>query len=120
MNLPLAKLRAGAGRPTVGPLLAVFVLGVLASGLVLGAPPAADPSARPATALDCQSLLHQFDVAWAAHRDSPHAAEARQSRDAGEGNCAQHHFADGVHQLRRALHDIGLKPVKIVTAPVAH
>jgi hypothetical protein len=24
------------------------------------------------------------------------------------------HYADGVHHLRRALHDIGLKPVKRV------
>ena len=120
MNLPLDKLRAGAGRPAGGPLVALLVLGILTSGLVLGAAPVTDPSGRPATALDCQSLLHQFDVAWAAHRDSAHAAEARHSRDAGEASCAQHHYSDGVHLIRRALHDIGLKPVKIVAAPAPH
>ena len=120
MYLSLAKFRAGGGRPAGGPLAVALLVGVLASGLVLGAVPGADPAARPATAADCQSLLHQFDVAWAAHRDSTHAAEARRSRDAGEASCTQHHYADGVHLLRRALHDIGLKPVKIVTAPAAH
>ena len=100
--------------------MALLVLGILTSGLVLGAAPVTDPSGRPATALDCQSLLHQFDVAWAAHRDSAHAAEARHSRDAGEASCVQHHYSDGVHLIRRALHDIGLKPVKIVAAPAPH
>ena len=116
----MAKLCAGAGRPTGGLLAALLVLGVLSTGLVYGAAPATDAAGRPATALDCQSLLHQFDVAWAAHRDSTHATEARQSRDAGEASCAQHHYSDGVHLIRRALHDIGLKPVKIVTTPATH
>jgi hypothetical protein len=65
--------------------------------------------------VDCQHLLRQFDVAWAAHRDSARAAGARRSRDQGEAECQQGHHADGVHHLRRALHDLGLKPVKIVS-----
>ena len=125
MNLPFAKRRAD-GRPACGrrraggaPAFACLA-GLLASGLGLAAAPAADPAARPATAADCQSLLHQFDVAWAAHRDSAHATEARRSRDQGEAACTQRHYSDGVHLIRRALHDIGVKPVKIVTQPAAH
>ena len=116
----VAGRRARGGRPAAGRLALAFVLGVLASGVGFAAAPAVDPAARPATAADCQSLLHQFDVAWAAHRDSVHAPEARHSRDQGEASCSQHHYAEGVHLLRRALHDIGVKPVKIVTPPVAH
>ena len=76
---------------------------------------AADPPERPATAADCRSLLHQFDVAWPAHRDGTRAASAQHSRDLGAANCAQNHYGEGVRQLRRALHDIGVKPVKIVS-----
>ena len=123
MNVPVATLRAAGGRScrdrrSAASLLAILLFGLLGSARAAG--PAADPAARPATAADCQSLLHQFDVAWAAHRDSPHAAEARRSRDAGEGSCAQRHYVEGVHELRRALHDIGLKPVKIVGTPAPH
>lgn len=73
-----------------------------------------------ATATDCQSLLHQFDVAWPAHRDGPRAASAQHSRDLGEADCRQSHYGDGVRHLRRALHDIGVKPVKIASVRPAH
>jgi len=79
-----------------------------------------EPAPRPATAADCESLMHQFDVAWPAHRESARAASAHQSRDVGETDCKQGRYADGVHQLRRALHDIGVKPVKAVAAPAHH
>ena len=102
-------------RPGAAALL--LALATLASA---GAGAAADAQSHPATAADCQSLLHQFDVAWPAHRDGPRAATARQSRDLGETDCKQGHYADGVHQLRRALHDIGVKPVKAVAPPPHH
>jgi len=88
---------------------------------LLAAAPAPAPAPTPpqahgptATQGDCDHLLRQFDVAWAAHRDSPRAAGARHSRDQGEADCRDGHYVDGVHHLRRALHDIGLKPVKRV------
>lgn len=68
---------------------------------------------------DCQHLLQQFDVAWVTHRDSPRAEGARRSRDQGEAECREGRYAEGVHHLRRALHDIGLKPVKRVAHPAA-
>jgi hypothetical protein len=97
---------------------AAFVVLLLAAIVAGAAPP--DPVERPATATDCHSLLHQFDVAWPAHRDAPRAPSARRSRDLGEADCAQSHFGDGVRHLRRALHDIGVKPVKTVSAQPAH
>jgi hypothetical protein len=100
---------------TAGALLACLIAAI---GSAAAAAP--EPTEKPATAADCQSLLHQFDVAWAAHRDGPHAASAHHNRDLGEAACGQHQYTDGVRQLRRALHDIGVKPVKIAAAPPAH
>ena len=99
-----------------------FVVALLLAAPVLATvagPPPVDTS-RPATAGDCQSLLHQFDVAWAAHHDDARAAGARHSRDLGAASCDQKHYADGVKLIRRALHDIGVKPVKIVAPSPAH
>jgi hypothetical protein len=95
------------------------VLAVAASlYYVLAAAAGPEPAVRPLTAGDCQNLLHQFDVAWPAHKDSIRADEARRSRDLGETDCQAGRFKDGVSLLRRALHDIGVKPVKVVaTAP---
>jgi hypothetical protein len=98
-------------------------LAALAAALLLAVAATAatpDPTERAATAGDCQSLLHQFDVAWPAHRDGPRAASAQHSRDLGEADCRQNHFGDGVRHLRRALHDIGVKPVKIASVRPAH
>jgi hypothetical protein len=96
----------------------IRVLAVAASlYYVLASAAGPEPAARPSTAGDCQNLLHQFDVAWPAHKDSLRADEARRSRDLGETDCRAGRFKDGVFQLRRALHDIGVKPVKIVATP---
>jgi hypothetical protein len=77
---------------------------------------AADTSERPGTAADCSNLLHQFDVAWPAHKDMARASAAHHSRDLGESDCSASRYTDGVRHLRRALHDIGVKPVKSVAA----
>jgi len=70
-----------------------------------------------ATGADCEHLLGQFDVAWAAHSTSKRAEAARRARDLGEAACHDGRFGDGVHQLKRALHDLGLKPVHRTTPP---
>ena len=95
---------------------------MLATGLALaaGAPAPTHPAAPAATLGDCRNLLKQFDVAWPAHRDSAHAASARHSRDLGEADCQGARYADGVHNLRRALHDIGVKPVKSASLAPQH
>ncbi|MBS0373351.1 MAG: hypothetical protein JSR73_02125 [Proteobacteria bacterium] len=97
--------------------LGLAALASLATGLALAAGPAPGAAARvpAATQADCDNLLRQFDVAWPAHRDAARAAGARRSRDQGAADCHDGRFADGVHNLRRALHDIGVKPVKSVS-----
>jgi hypothetical protein len=72
------------------------------------------PAAAAHTAAECEDLLKQFDVAWPSHQDAKLAQEAQQSRDQGEAACKAHHYSDGVKALHRALHDIGVKPVKLV------
>ena len=72
------------------------------------------PAAAVHTAAECDDLLKQFDVAWPSHRDAKLAQEAQQDRDQGEAACKSRHYADGVKALHRALHNIGVKPVKIV------
>ena len=109
-----AAAPARAARARSLPRFALLVLGALATGLAAATAPEA--SERPPTAADCTSLLHQFDVAWPSHKDNPLAAGARHNRDLGDVNCSQRHYSDGVHLIRRALHDIGVKPVKIVAA----
>jgi hypothetical protein len=94
-------------------------LATLVTGLALAATPASTTTptpahAPPATQADCQNLLKQFDVAWPAHRDSAKADSAHRNRDLGDSDCRDGHYTDAVFKLRRALHDIGVKPVKIV------
>jgi hypothetical protein len=98
------------------------VVGALLTGVALaaGAPAPTRPAAPAATLSDCRNLLKQFDVAWPAHRESARATGARHSRDLGEADCQGGRYADGVHNLRRALHDIGVKPVKNVSLPPPH
>ena len=93
----------------------VGLVAALAAGLALASGPSAPARAPVATLSDCQNLLKQFDVAWPAHRDAARAASAHHSRDLGEADCQGGRYADGVHNLRRALHDIGVKPVKSVS-----
>jgi hypothetical protein len=97
-------------------------MGVLLTGVALaaGAPAPAHPAAPAATLSDCRNLLKQFDVAWPAHHDSAHADSARRNRDLGEADCQGGRYADGVHNLRRALHDIGVKPVKSASPAQQH
>ena len=116
--------QAAVRRPGMLALAAALLLaGVVApawsSGPVTGpaAVPAAEPAARPATEADCTDLLRQFDVAWPSHRDAAKAAMAREARDRGASACRERQYADGVHQLRRALRDIGVKPAKLIRKP---
>jgi len=93
----------------------VGFLAVLATSLALASGTNAPARPPAATLSDCQNLLKQFDVAWPAHREATRAASARHSRDQGEADCQGGRYADAVRNLRRALHDIGVKPVKSVS-----
>jgi hypothetical protein len=79
----------------------------------------AAPRGLPATMTSCDNLLRQFDVAWPTHQHALHAARARKNREVGAVQCREGHYADGVRALRRALHDIGVKPVRVVSLPAS-
>jgi hypothetical protein len=85
--------------------------------MVTGVPAIASQSAAKASAAtprDCQSLLHQFDVAVATKRDPVKVAAARKNRDLASTECQRGNYVEGVRGLRKALHEIGVKPVKVV------
>jgi hypothetical protein len=63
------------------------------------------------TSADCEHLLGQFDVAWSSHSALKRADAARRARDLGEAACREGRYGDGIHQLKRALQDLGLRPV---------
>jgi ribosomal protein L4 len=90
----------------------------LGASALAGAPAPTTDAARAggSTASTCNGLLHQFDVAWPTHQQMTRAARAKKSRDLGESQCRDGRTAEGVRSLRRALHDIGVKPVKIVSS----
>jgi hypothetical protein len=113
----LSRRRSGTLRGRAAWLGAVATL---VAGLALAAAPAPPARAPAATQGDCQNLLKQFDVAWPAHRVSAHAESAHRNRDLGESDCRDGHYTDGVYKLRRALHDIGVKPVKNASLAPQH
>jgi len=112
--------------PAAVPASAMLLGALLAGGcLVLagrstGAQTPARPAATPAvlhTAAECADLVKQYDVAAPAHHGAPRAGDAARERAAGDQACQAGHYADGVAALRRALHDIGVNPVRISPAP---
>jgi hypothetical protein len=91
---------------------------VLAAALALAAASfAGGPPAPEATADECSDLAKQFDVSAPAHHGAPRAGEAQRDRDEGWSACQAGRYRDGVSQLRRALHAIGVKPVRLAVVP---
>jgi hypothetical protein len=74
--------------------------------------PTHSPAPLPVSAADCDHLIAQFEVAWSTHSSTKRAESAHRARDLGEAACREGRYSDGVHQLRRALHELGLKPVR--------
>jgi hypothetical protein len=78
----------------------------------------AAPASGTHTAAECADLVKQYDVAAPAHHGAPHADDAARERAAGDQACQAGRYADGVESLRKALHHIGVSPVRI--SPVPH
>ena len=114
-----AAVPASAMLPALlGALLAGGCL-VLA-GRSTGAETPTHPAATPVvlhTAAECADLIKQYDVAAPAHHGAARADDAARERSAGDQACRAGHYADGVAALRRALHYIGVNPVRISPAP---
>lgn len=95
------RAEGSAGRPRALVLLAL--LGAAVPG-------------HAADRAECADLIRQYDVAAPAHHAASHAPDAERERAAGAQACRAGRYAEGVEALRRALHDIGVKPVRL--APV--
>jgi hypothetical protein len=83
-------------------------MALAAFGTAGAATSAAQPAATQAT---CDALLKQADTAMAAHKGDPKAAAAKEQRAKGEAACKAGDFAKGSEHLRRAITDLGMKPV---------
>ncbi len=115
--------------PVAAPASTVLpvVLGALLVGICLalanrstGAQTPGHPATTPAvlhTAAECADLIKQYDVAAPAHHGALRAEDAARERSAGDQACRAGHYADGVAALRRALHYIGVNPVRFSPAP---
>jgi ethanolamine utilization microcompartment shell protein EutL len=73
-----------------------------------GAATAAQPAATQAT---CDALLKQADTAITSHKGAPGEKSAQEQRAKGEAACKAGEFAKGSEHLRRAITDLGMKPV---------
>jgi len=90
----------------------VMALGAMMALAAFGTAGAANSPAQPAaTQATCDALARQADSALAAHAGDAKAKAAQQDRAMGEKECKAGNFAKGTEHLRRAISDLGLKPV---------
>jgi hypothetical protein len=87
-------------------MLALGTMVALATFGTAGA--ATQPTATQAT---CDALVKQADTALSAHKGDAKAAGAREERAQGEKECKAGNYAKGAEHLRRAINELGMKPV---------
>jgi hypothetical protein len=68
----------------------------------------AQPAATQAT---CDALAKQANTALTTHGASDKTKAAQEQRDKGEKECKAGNYAKGTEHLRRAITDLGMKPV---------
>lgn len=90
-------------------LLAVGTMVALAG---LGTAGAATNATQPAaTQATCDALVKQADSALSTHKTDSKAKAAQEHRDSGAKECKAGNYAKGAEHLRRAISDLGMKPV---------
>lgn len=90
----------------------LMVLGSMMALAAVGTAGAATTSATPAaTQATCDALIKQADSAIMAHKADDKTKEAQEQRDKGEKACKAGDYAKGADHLRRAITDLGMKPV---------
>lgn len=72
---------------------------------------AANPAQPAATHATCDALVKQANSALASHTTDTKAKAAQEQRAMGEKECKAGNYAKGVEHLRRAITDLGMKPV---------
>ena len=90
-------------------MLAVGAALTLAGAGVAGAAPsAAQPAATHAT---CDALQKQAATALSTHKTDAKSKSAEKLRDEGSQACKAGDYAKGAEHLRRAITELGMKPV---------
>ena len=89
--------------PALGTMIALAVVGTAGA--------ASNPGHPAATQAICDSLIKQADSALASHKTDAKATAAHEQRATGEKECKAGNYAKGVEHLRRAITDLGMKPV---------
>lgn len=90
----------------------LLALGTMVALAAVGTAGAATNSAQPAaTQATCDALVKQADSALTAHKSDTKAKSAQEQRDKGEKACKAGEFAKGAEHLRRAITELGMKPV---------
>ena len=83
-------------------------LSLAAFGTAFAATAAAPAPANKAT---CEALTRQVDSALAGTKDAKRSEAARVERNIGEQDCKAGKYDVGSEHLRKALSDLGMKPV---------
>jgi hypothetical protein len=65
-----------------------------------------------ATQATCDALLKQASSALTSHPGDAKAKAAQEQRDKGEKECKAGNYAKGAEHLRKAISDLGMKPVE--------
>ena len=89
----------------------LIALGTLAALAALGTADAATPAMPAANQATCDALLKQADTSLTAHKSDAKAQAATEQRDKGAKECKAGNHAKGADHLRRAITDLGMKPV---------
>lgn len=90
----------------------LLVAGTMLALAGLGTAGAATNATQPAaTQATCDALTKQADSALSTHKTDAKAKSAQEHRDAGAKDCKAGNYAKGAEHLRRAITDLGMKPV---------
>lgn len=88
-----------------------LALGTMVALAGAGLASAATSGTTAATQATCDALMKQTDSALATHKTDAKARTAQQHRDEGAKECKAGSYAKGAEHLRRAITDLGMKPV---------
>lgn len=92
--------------------MTITALGTMLVLAAVGTAGAATNPAQPtATQATCDALARQADTALTAHKTDAKSKAAQEQRDKGEKECRAGNHAKGAELLRRAITELGMKPV---------
>ena len=90
----------------------LMAMGAMIALAGFGSAGAATNATQPAaTQATCDALMKQADTAVAAHKSDAKAKAAQEQRATGTKECKAGNYAKGAEHLRRAITDLGMKPV---------